>query len=298
MKIGIALAGLLLLATLSGRAGEAETASSAELANEAADLPFHPRHLALYTVLFAVLLAFALLVLMEVGRRVGTRHLTPDISETRKGLAAVDGFVFSLLGLLVAFAFHGAAERFDARRRLVIQEAESISTAWQRLDLLTDKDRLPLQELFRQYVDNRIGVYRKLPGVSSAKGDFEELLKLQDAIWRRSIDACREPSPAATHLIPALNQMFGLAHTRVEIARIHPPGIIFGILIALTLVSALLVGHGMAGRKSRSWTHIFGFVITMAAAIYLIFELEHPRLGLIRIDAMDQVLVDLRQTMK
>jgi hypothetical protein len=92
--------------------------------------------------------------------------------------------------------------------------------------------------------------------------------------------------------------MFGAAHTRIEIARIHPPKIIFGILIALTLVSAVLVGHGMAGRKSRSWTHVIGFVITMAAAIYLIYELEHPRLGLIRIDPMDQVLVDLRQKMK
>src|SRR5262249_31574607 len=153
-------------------------------------------------------------------------------------------------------------------------------------------DRLPLQELFRQYLDVRLGTYRKLPGAPSAKADLDQSVKLQDEIWQRSIAACREPSPASQHLIPALNQMFGAAHTRIEIARIHPPKIIFGILIALTLISGLLVGHGMAGRKSRSWTHLIGFVVTMAAAIYLIYELEHPRLGLIRIDPMDQVLVD------
>ena len=57
------------------------------------------------------------------------------------------------------------------------------------------------------------------------------------------------------------------------------------------------MGHGMAGRKSRSWTHIVGYVITMAGVIYLIFQLEYPRLGFIRMDSMDQVLVELRQRM-
>ncbi|HWQ92013.1 MAG TPA: DUF4239 domain-containing protein [Clostridia bacterium] len=298
MKSSIVFAGLLLLTTLSGGADELKGPPATEFANEAADLPFNPRHLGLYTVLFAVSLGLVLFVLVEIGQRIGKRHLGPDISEARKGLAAVDGFVFSLLGLLVAFTFHGAAERFDARRKLVIQEASFISTAWQRLDLLDEKDRLPLRELFRQYLDVRLGTYRKLPDAPSVNADLARSLKLKDEIWQRSVAACHKHSTAGTHLIPALNHMFDIAHTRVEIARIHPPKSIFGILIALTLISALLVGHGMAGRKSRSWTHLIGFVVTMAAAIYLIYELEYPRLGLIRIDAMDQVLMDVRQTMK
>lgn len=298
MKIRIALIGFLLLLPVSGQAKELEATSLPEAAKEAADLPFNPRYLAEYAVLFTVGLAIALLVLMSVGQRIGARHLTADITETRKGLAAVDGFVFSLLGLLVAFNFHGAAERFDDRRKLVIEEADRISTAWLRLDLLPEKDRLGLQELFRQYLDTRVGSDRNQPVAPSAQPDLARFLNLQEEIWHRALAACREPSPATTHLIPALNQMFSIARTRIEIARIHPPKIIFGILIALTLISALLVGHGMAGRRSHSWTHLIGFVITMAAAIYLIYELEYPRLGLIRIDAMDQVLVDLRQTMK
>ena len=54
----------------------------------------------------------------------------------------------------------------------------------------------------------------------------------------------------------------------------------------------------MAGRKTRSWIHIIGFVVTMASVIYLIFELEYPRLGLVRIDPTDQLLVDLRKNME
>jgi hypothetical protein len=42
----------------------------------------------------------------------------------------VDGAVFALLGLLIAFAFSGAASRFDARRQLIVQEANMICKSW------------------------------------------------------------------------------------------------------------------------------------------------------------------------
>ena len=36
----------------------------------------------------------------------------------------------------------------------------------------------------------------------------------------------------------------------------------------------------------------------MALAVYVILDIEYPRLGLIRVDAVDQVLVELRESMK
>jgi hypothetical protein len=41
-----------------------------------------------------------------------------------------------------------------------------------------------------------------------------------------------------------------------------------------------------------------GFGLIMATTDYVILDLEFPRLGIIRIDAFDQVLVELRQTMR
>jgi hypothetical protein len=53
----------------------------------------------------------------------------------------------------------------------------------------------------------------------------------------------------------------------------------------------------MAG-KERSWLHILGFVITTVITVYVILDVEAPRRGLFRVDAFDQVLVDLRASMK
>ena len=56
----------------------------------------------------------------------------------RAGVGAVEGAVYGLLGLLIAFTFSGAGLRFDHRRSLVVEEANAIGTAYLRIDLLPE----------------------------------------------------------------------------------------------------------------------------------------------------------------
>jgi len=98
-------------------------------------------------------------------------------------------------------------------------------------------------------------------------------------------------------LLPALNVMIDITTTKTMAAQMHPPKIIFVVLFALALVSSLLAGYGMSGGKSRSWFHMLCFAIVIAVMIYVVLDIEYPRLGLIRVDAFDQALVDLRESM-
>jgi hypothetical protein len=251
------------------------------------------------SIAFAVGLFAGMLLLVEVGLRLGRRRKTRADDEARPGLGAVEGSVFGLLGLLVAFTFSGAATRFDARRHLIVQEANAIGTAWMRLQLLDAADQPALRELFRQYVDRRLAAYELLPDVRAAKAEIERANALQDAIWIRAVSACQKsPSPLSAQLVPALNEMFDVATTRSIAARLHPPGIIFGMLGLLALMSSLFIGYAMAGGRRRSWVHILGFALIMAATTYVILDLEHPRLGLIRVDSFDHVLIQLHQQMQ
>ena len=72
------------------------------------------------------------LVLLNYGRYLGLRYLRQDHSANLGGLTTIEGAVFALVGLLVAFTVSGALHRFDERRQLVIQEANAISTAYDR----------------------------------------------------------------------------------------------------------------------------------------------------------------------
>lgn len=241
-----------------------------------------------------------MLLLLETGRRIGIRRTQQDAEGVRAGLGAVDGAIFGLMGLLIAFSFSGAASRFDGRRQLVVEEANAIGTAWLRLDLLPAGAQPALREKFRRYVDSRLEVYRRLPDLESALAELDRSRALQGEIWSDAVASCREPGgqQATMLLLPALNQMIDITTTRTMAAKTHPPVIIFGMLAVLALACSLLAGYGMAGGKTRSWIHMIVFAAILAVTVYVILDLEFPRLGIIRVDAVDQVLVELRQSMK
>ena len=244
-------------------------------------------------------LLLGMVLLQEIGRRIGLR-MSKDPESAPSGVGAVEGAVFALLGLLIAFTFSGAASRFDDRRQLVVEEANDIGTAWLRIDLVPTDAQPPIRQLFRKYLDSRIETYRKLPDLVAAKAELARSLTLQNEIWTESVKACRESgsAPCSMLLLPALNQMIDITTTRTMTTQFHPPAIIFVLLVALSFTAALLAGYSMgaAGRK-RSWIHIVGFATVMAITVYVIIDIEYPRLGFIRVDQVDQVLRDLRLSM-
>jgi hypothetical protein len=242
----------------------------------------------------------AILLLLNMGWRMGVRRAARLGDNSIAGMGAIDGAVFGLLGLLLAFTFSDAASRFDGRRQLIVEEANDIGTAYLRLDLLPASTQPALRESFRDYVDSRLSVYKKLPDIAAARQELVHVAQLQDEIWTQAVTACRAADSTAPTmlLLPAINQMIDIATTRTVAAESHPPLVVFAMLITLTLVGASLAGYGMAAGKYRDWVHMLGFAIVMSASVYVIIDFEFPRLGLIRVDAFDHLLVDLRESMK
>ncbi len=151
-------------------------------------------------------------------------------------------------------------------------------------------------------MDSRLEAYRKLSesDLEAARAEFDLSTQLQREIWNQAVTAGRSegvPPPATMLLLPALNEMIDITTTRTMALKMHPPRVIFMMLFGLALASALLAGYGMGGGKSRQWLHTFAFAAVVAVAVYVIIDLEYPRLGLIRVDAFDQVLVDVRASM-
>lgn len=240
--------------------------------------------------------AFALLVSMEFGYRMGRRHQRTGRGSIKEFIGIVDAPILALLGLLIGFTFFGAAERFDKRRDLIVEETNHIGTAYLRLDLLRSEDRDALRGLFRDYLDSRIRTYAVLPNVQAAVAEYERSQKLQDIIWTRSVLSAQKTGTAyaSIQLIPALNAMIDITTTRVAATQFHPPRIVFLMLGTLSLIAAVLAGYQMSAAARRSWFHVLLFVLTFTLAIYVILDLEYPRLGMIRVDAADALLKDLR----
>ncbi len=249
----------------------------------------------LAATLFVGIMAF-----LAFGHWLRRRTIAHDSAELLN-VASLEAAVFGLLGLLIAFTFSGALTRFDQRRAQVVDEANAIGTAYLRVDLLPASAQPRMRESFRQYVDARLATYRKLPDLDAARGELERSQQLQTDIWAQAVAATRLPEsrPGTDVLMmPALNQMFDITTVRLMATQMHPPSIIYAMLFVLALASALLAGYQSSGRSHYDWLHGVGFAAIVAFTVYVIIDMEYPRLGWVRIDAVDQVLDAVRAGMK
>jgi hypothetical protein len=245
----------------------------------------------------AVGLLLAMVLLQWYGRKLAIRI---DVAgDTVQDARTAQGAVFVLLGLLIAFTFSGGLERFDSRRRLVVEETNAIGTAWYRIDLLPADRQAEMRDLFRKYTDNRIQTFRDVSDVNARRTLVAEASALQRRIW----DAATAGSDTGTLisrqvvLLPALNSMFDISTTREAVTYLHPPLIIYLMIGALACLGAVFSGYGLSGAQAKSWVHRLAFPIVIATVLFVVVDIEYPRHGLIRVDAIDQLMVDLRNSM-
>jgi hypothetical protein len=247
--------------------------------------------------LLMALLFGALLGAIALGRRIGSRHAATGAEVT--GSRAVERAVLGLLGLMIAFTFFGASNRFENRRTLIVQEANAISTAYLRLDLLPPEIQPQLRDDFRRYVDARLAVYRNFHDEVALRAASQQVNGLQNQIWKRAVSGCQLSTERPAGLVlPPINAMIDITTTRAVANQTHPPAIIYAMLVILALVSGGLAGYAMSSDTRVQRTHSIAFAAVLTVTIYVIVDLEFPRAGLIRIDAADQLLVDVREWMR
>ena len=110
-------------------------------------------------------------------------------------LGAVQGALLGLLGLMLAFSFGSAAERFVARRDLILSEANAIGTAYLRADLLPSPHAEALRSALSRYVDVRIAFFDAGIDEAAVRAAMAQSEQLHAAIWSAGMAGVREARP-------------------------------------------------------------------------------------------------------
>lgn len=254
----------------------------------------------LVVFLFVVALFVSLLVCVEAGYRVGRRLIdaNPDVVA---GVGVIEAAVFGLLGLLLAFQLSVGQTRMEFRRQLIVKEANAIGTAYLRIDLLPASAQPALRDLFRRYTDTRIAAFNSLPDILRYEQKLAEAGALQGEIWSAAVPAAMsDPNPATRQLvIEPINDLIDVTMDRTIATMNHVPAAILVLMVAVSLVGALLAGHAMAvRRRGRSVLHEVAFAAVVAGTLCVMIDLEFPRYGLVRNDDADRALHDTRAGMK
>jgi hypothetical protein len=247
----------------------------------------------------AVVLLPSLLLLLaaEAGFRLGLRLFVAKDVARREQIAGIEGAVLGMLGLLLGFTFSMAASRYEARRNLVVQEANAIGTTFLRAALLAPEHRGPVEDVLRRYVDLRLGVQPSTADESTLARARQAGAELQRTLWGHAIAASREaPTPITASFLSALNQMIDLGEERVAAARNDIPWVVWLLVLGVAWIGCFTAGYAAGAHGERSWLSAVMLPLLVAIVIGLIADLASPRRGFISVS--QQPLADLRASME
>jgi hypothetical protein len=234
----------------------------------------------------------SLLLSVEVGRRYGWRRGDRLRIDTQ-GATNLAAAIFALLGLFLAFCFSGAATRYDTRRQLMISEVMAAQTVASSIDLAPPAMQPQLKAALKRYIKARIATDTPVKSVEEAIADQRLANKAQAELWQTAVAAYERPDAGdgvVDILLPSVNALSAAGTNLSMAALMHPPSVIFYILIILAWISAFLAGIGMADDKGRTWVHTLVFAGITAAVIYITIDMEFPRVGFIRIDGFEKAI--------
>lgn len=242
--------------------------------------------------LVGLALFLVMLAALQGGLLLRTRLATPS----GRGDAA-EGYLLSavlaLLGLLVAFTFSLAVARFDARRQLVVDEANAIGTAWLRAGLAGGSEDKALQKAIAAYTDIRLGLSRgRAP--DAVERDTQSA---QAVVWDTLGKTVAHAPPALVNsTVIAVNEMFDAASARKAERGAVIPSRVLEVLFLYAILSAAIVGYvqGGVGQRHFAVNAMLFFLLTLA--ITLILDLDRPQQGSIRVP--QQPMLDARLSMK
>ena len=229
--------------------------------------------------LWGVFAATTVLILLalQAGFWLGSRKRRRSEEVQKAGVPAgeIVAALLGLLALLLAFTFGLAAQRFDTRRGLVVDEANAIGTTWLRAGLLPEVHRNAVRKLLREYLEHRLSIVQS--------GKVEEGLahndELQGLLWAEA-EAVGQKEPGSIVIglfISSLNEVIDLHAKRVMYGlRTRIPPNIWVLLYFVALLAIGTIGHhaGMVG--TRGTLMLFPLVLSFSAVMWLIARPRPP----------------------
>lgn len=243
-----------------------------------------------------VFIAFALLALLlyEIGFRIGRwwQRRTPEEKEGPTGMLVAS--ILALMAFLLAITMGMATDRFDARRGLVLAEANAVGTTYLRAGYLPEPASSTSRELLREYVPLRIAPDESAElGAQLVRAEevLFELWSIAEALVRETPD-----SEALALYIESLNETIDVSTSRktaVVYARV-PETVLFLLFVGAALTLGMVgFNAGLTGRRSPLTA--IAMIVVLGAVITLIVDIDRPQGGTLTVS--QQPMVDLQEQM-
>jgi hypothetical protein len=227
----------------------------------------------------AVILLMIAAVAIGVVLKRRREHGKGDQEEIEGEGYVVSG-VLGLLALLMGFTFALAVDRFDTRRGLVLEEANTIGTTYLRTQLLEEPHRSRISGLLVEYAENRLAL-----GKTDALREPERLARndqLVVELWAATSSAFQSIKGLdfSSAYLDSMNALIDLDASRKAARTVHVPTEVFVILVIYMVVTAGVLGYVLVGVRGRAAAAFMLLLLSMA--LLLIVDIDRPTRGGVR----------------
>jgi len=249
--------------------------------------------LPIYIIYFAITLI--ILLSFEIGYRLNKNLEKQKNKKTGIGLGEVVGGLIAMLGFLLAFTFSMASTQYEIRKKLVLEEANEIGTAYLRADLIAEPHQTEIKHLLKNYVDTHL----KAINNNTLNEEIKKATQIQKQLWNKVVFVTNNSPNANTSflLIQSINNIIDLQEKRINAAlRDRIPISIWGALAAILILTMLSVGIQSGYNKSRKLIMIIPLALAFSAITTLIVDLNRSQEGSITIG--QQSMISLQKSIQ
>lgn len=243
----------------------------------------------------AILVLFAVFSLVgyEVGFRLGRWWQDREPGEQEGPTGVIVGGLLGLMAFVLAITMGMASDRFDARRGMVLTEANAITAAYLQADYLPQPGRDELKELLREYLPLRITDTSDRTVVVAR---VERSLELQRQMW--AIEAASAQSGYLSDLMSSLGdtltELVTVSQSRVTAGlNARVPETVLLLLLGGSVLSLVMLGYSAGLSRRRSLLSAVVLIIALGTVTALVIDLDRPQDGILRIS--QQPLLDVQR---
>ncbi len=224
------------------------------------------------------------LIPIFIGKWYGIYHIKKSADLQNAPVGTVVAAAFGTLAFLLAFIFQIAANRYNERKALLLEEVTNIRKTYLQAGLLGEPIRSETRKLLVEYVDLRVGIARDTAKLSLTLSRSQQIL---DTLWgyAEMLAALDRSSEVYSLYTTSINDLVSIFNQRITMTfEYRIPPAVHWILGIVAFFSMLTLGYqfGISGKGSLRINIVLAFIFAMI--MFLIISLDRPEKGLAKLN--------------